>query len=350
MDKKSLKLVAVIGCPRSGTTLMQAQLSRRFCLKAIAETHFISLFSKFLFLWGSCRTVNSRKRLLDAIQEFTKVRWGIISGYNKEKVRQMTLLSTLEKTEVLAGESHSYQMLLQNVFFHHARDYHVDGVIEKFSYYNAVDVEYLASLFPEMKFIHVIRDGRDVSLSWRKTWFGPKTVRKSAELWQDHVKCYSEWGKHNQDRYIEVQFQDLIEDEDRVIHTLSNFIGLQLKDASFDNNKLFDILAEKKHYENSKYAPDKSYKSRWPEEMSEKERLVFENVAADAMTQYSFFGQEGKRETKRKIKEYGIELKDYLFGSTTWKRRMMLVLPIVIWLAQLNGLSVYNMLSKFKKD
>lgn len=45
----------------------------------------------------------------------------------------------------------------------------------------------LAGLFPEALFLHVIRDGRNVALSYADVPFGPKTIPKAAALWARRV-------------------------------------------------------------------------------------------------------------------------------------------------------------------
>ena len=35
-------------------------------------------------------------------------------------------------------------------------------------------------LLPETRFVHIIRDGRDVALSTRDLWFGPDSVEEAA--------------------------------------------------------------------------------------------------------------------------------------------------------------------------
>ena len=46
----------------------------------------------------------------------------------------------------------------------------------------------VAATLPEARFIHLLRDGRDVALSWRKMWFAPsKDLRELVRLWASMV-------------------------------------------------------------------------------------------------------------------------------------------------------------------
>ncbi|MBM9520780.1 sulfotransferase [Desulforhopalus vacuolatus] len=353
MNEKLPNVVSVIGCPRSGTTLMQAQLARHFDLSAISETHYIFLFSKYLWLWRNLKDKKNRLGLIKALQDFTKIRWGIISGYNLEKVRQISILESIEKVEQLADGSGDYKNLINDIYRVHAKIKGSAGVIEKFSYYSPVDIEFLSTLLPETKFIHVIRDGRDVSLSWRKTWFGPKSVLKSALLWQKHVTLYADWGRRNPSRYLEINFSDIIENEYEVLDEISKFIRMPLQESSFKNNNVFAVLAEKEHYKKSKSSPDKEFQLKWPLEMEEKHKKLFMKVAGRSLTKYGFEDlmlKDDKQTIFVFAWEILKEIKEFFFGKITWKRRAFSIFPLVIKISQILNISLYQTLSLKKKN
>ncbi|MDH3462168.1 MAG: sulfotransferase, partial [Acidimicrobiia bacterium] len=53
---------------------------------------------------------------------------------------------------------------------------------------SVTQIELLGSLFPEARFVHIIRDGRAVALSYleRPEW-GPKTMAEAAQHWKSRV-------------------------------------------------------------------------------------------------------------------------------------------------------------------
>lgn len=68
----------------------------------------------------------------------------------------------------------------------------------------------LGKAFPKAKFIHIMRDGRDVSSSLRKKrWYGP-TIH-AAWIWAESVRAGRLAGQAlGSDRYIEIRYEDLI--------------------------------------------------------------------------------------------------------------------------------------------
>lgn len=83
----------------------------------------------------------------------------------------------------------------------------------------------LARVLPEAHFIHIIRDGRDVAVSWSRTWFAPTKDRAElVNIWAEQI------SKARQSAtglaYKEVKFVDLIRQPAAVLEELCNFVGL----------------------------------------------------------------------------------------------------------------------------
>lgn len=88
---------------------------------------------------------------------------------------------------------------------------------------NLVNMQLLSRLFPMAKFIHIIRDGRDVAVSaWNfnmntdigatiRQWGNfRKFVPWAAEAWANEIKVNREVGLSYGERYIELRYEDLV--------------------------------------------------------------------------------------------------------------------------------------------
>ncbi|MBF0429322.1 MAG: asparagine synthase (glutamine-hydrolyzing), partial [Magnetococcales bacterium] len=69
----SMLPIFVVGCDRSGTTLLTTLIESRLGLITPLETHFIPYFAKTLFLWGNLEQRCNRERLLTAIYHFLEI-------------------------------------------------------------------------------------------------------------------------------------------------------------------------------------------------------------------------------------------------------------------------------------
>lgn len=83
---------------------------------------------------------------------------------------------------------------------------------------------YLWELFPTAKFVHLIRDGRDVACSIIPKPWGPMNVKDAARRW---VQCIQAGVAHRDDteRYMEVRYEDLVHHPERELRRVMTFVG-----------------------------------------------------------------------------------------------------------------------------
>lgn len=103
----------------------------------------------------------------------------------------------------------------------------------------------IKEIFPQARFIHVIRDGRDVNVSvkfaaksWQKVWresFGRSTAT-SAKHWKTMVKRGRHHGKNMKGDYLEIRYEELHKDPIASYRRLFDFCGIP-----YDDNLLQDI-------------------------------------------------------------------------------------------------------------
>jgi hypothetical protein len=94
-----------------------------------------------------------------------------------------------------------------------------------------MDLAATAAMFPEARFVHVIRDGRDVSLSieagadsWAPAMRGGDLTARALE-WRQTVKDIRHQGELLGERYYEIRFEDLRSEFDPTVRGLFEFAG-----------------------------------------------------------------------------------------------------------------------------
>lgn len=100
-----------------------------------------------------------------------------------------------------------------------------------------MDIDAVAAMFPEARFIHVLRDGRDVALSLdvaSQSW-APEMQKTALSVrgahWAVGVEAARESGRALGDRYLEVRYEDLRSDFDVAARGLFEFAGIPCDDA-----------------------------------------------------------------------------------------------------------------------
>ena len=93
----------------------------------------------------------------------------------------------------------------------------------------------LGGLWPPARFVHLVRDGRNVALSYADVAFGPKTLARAAGLWAQRVRAGMEAGRDlGPNRYLQMRYEDLVEDPERHTRTLCEFLGLPFDPVVLD--------------------------------------------------------------------------------------------------------------------
>jgi len=197
------RTVFVIGAPRSGTTWLQRLLGSHDLVVTTQET---ALFDEYLAGWDrlweehSHHGANDRYRGLPAVltsQEFDAIIRDVLVGvYSKA-------LSLKPSASVVVDKTPGH----------------------------ATVVDRIAQLMPDSQFIHIIRDGRDVTASlvrahrtWGSRW-APRRIDAAAEVWARHIDVARSAALPNS-AYLEVRYEDLLGGRRDVLYTCLDFLGL----------------------------------------------------------------------------------------------------------------------------
>ena len=91
-------------------------------------------------------------------------------------------------------------------------------------------------LFPTARFVHVIRDGRDVACSIIPQNWGPNNVTDAAKRW---VECIWKGVVHRKDeqRYTEVRYEALATDPEPILRRLTEWIGEEFDSAMLEYHR-----------------------------------------------------------------------------------------------------------------
>jgi len=91
-------------------------------------------------------------------------------------------------------------------------------------------LETVVELFPDARFLHIIRDGRDVVTSGlRGVWTDFESVHR---MWTSHLDIGCGFGGElSPERYFELRYEELIADDLAMASRIFAFLGLQLDPA-----------------------------------------------------------------------------------------------------------------------
>jgi hypothetical protein len=98
----------------------------------------------------------------------------------------------------------------------------------------ALHIPFLLQVFPDAQIVHVIRDGRDVAVSHRKR-FGYWSSVKSSVKWPRYIKAACGAGAFiPSEQYLELRYDSLVADTETTLRGLIDWLGEQWEPSMLD--------------------------------------------------------------------------------------------------------------------
>ena len=336
MNQKDFTLVA--GCPRSGTYLLASLLNKHFNIVFPLETHIIYLLQNRIHLWGDLKLYENRKHLLTDIYSFLEV-WLNKGMKLDKKALPYSLLSTKKMKENILKNSTSFESLVHNLYSEYAKNHQAEYYGEKSVPFWHIPLEEYQQLIPNLKVIHIIRDGRDVHLSWQKTWFGSSCLYESARVWAEHLNLKRNWGEKNPEKYLELKYEDLLSHTDFEIEKISKFLKLDKTTTAHTSHSdgIANIHAGKGHHDLLSGDVVRSNFKKWKKSMDPKDRMFFEYIAGDILNKFKYEVDDKKISLADCIRFNLIILFSkclIFFSINNFKRRIKSILPVMLFYAR----------------
>lgn len=275
------QLIFIVGCDRSGTTLLRLMLNQSPVLHIPRETAFLPKLRKQQELYG------------DFTQPYQ--RWFFIRDLQTYKATSKSFSFpvfelTLEEAEaaLAATAPTDYPGATASLFQASANKKGKNLWGDKTPRY-VLEIPWLAEAFPSAKFIHIIRDGRDVGASIIKAGW-ENSFLKAAYYWQTRVKFGIEAGSTlGTNRYYEIRYEKLVLDPEKTIKDLCSWLKLEYTPMMlkyYENASDYVINWQGNTLVNK--PPNPSRVSAWKTHLSQHQIADFESVAGELLQELGY--------------------------------------------------------------
>ncbi|MGG6238270.1 sulfotransferase family protein [Nodosilinea sp. AN01ver1] len=271
----TLAPIFLVGCPRSGTTLLQQMLDAHPEVAIAPETHFIRNFWLKREQYGNLENDRAYQALLHAIvalPEFTEME---LSAADFVAIAQ-----TLER---------SYKNLLGLLLDQFRQKRAVTMVGEK-TPNHLLYMQILQEFFPEARFIHIIRDPRAVVNSWKKVPWTTGSVVGDAGVWRRYMATARQCPPAHGAIYS-LHYEALVSDPEASLKAVCQFLGLPFQMAMLDYYRQDPrgVNVSREPWKGNAVKPVSSDSlTRWQQEMTAEEIATVEWVAKAEMTGLSY--------------------------------------------------------------
>jgi len=283
MITKQNPYLFIVGSPRSGTTLLKRMLNAHPELAITRETHWITRYYK------TGKGLTHDKKVTEAL---------IPKLFEYHRLPHLGLEADALKGIVSKNKTMSYADFVSAVFDLYGQRQNKSLVGDKTPGY-VRNIPLLHKLWPHSKFIHMIRDGREVCLSMQKWRLTEKTLNKYASWnddtlstialwWKWHVQLGTEAGqKLTPSNYYEIKYEQLIDNPGQSCNELCDYLGLEYHEnlINFANGK---TNVQTGSSANASWLPPTKGLRNWKAEMSATDCERVEAVIGNFLEELGF--------------------------------------------------------------
>jgi hypothetical protein len=163
-----------------------------------------------------------------------------------------------------------------------------------------LDVLATAILLPDARFIHVVRDGRDVALSmrraaesWDPTMGVGLPIEFRAEAWRRQVRRVRAHREFLGDRYLEIHYEQMRADPVAAMRTLYDFARIPYEAALLERIRLETELSKYDERAHRSGFRGGSRDRTWRSELSARDAFRFSRAAGEMLVELGY--EDGRR-------------------------------------------------------
>ena len=268
----------MFGFERSGTTLLSMMVGAHPSIAVpFSPTGLWYRYGRSLDKYDNLETHEALERIVDDLLTEERIRlWDV----------QLSRDEALERLET--GSYPAIVARFHELYARHCGKRHWASIDIATLY----EMDQAYRWFPNARFLHIVRDGRDVALSHETYMYGVSTTLECAEKWRQDLWANMKMGSMlDSNQYMVVRYEDLVLNTEATLSDICTFFWLSY---SADMLNYPEMVKNKvpRHRRSLWPAldkpPVKSKVYRWKSDMSDYKRIVFEGVANDMLKRLGY--------------------------------------------------------------
>jgi len=204
----------IVGSERSGTTLLMAILGHHSRLAVPEVTWYYPRFRAFLYTYGDLSHRENYKTLI------SEMIFGLKTPFFGLDLNPATIVDGLLGEVKGNSFAEAFRVILQ----HYANAVGKPRWGEK-TPHNLYYVNEILQDFPNAKFIHLVRDGRDVAVEQLRSAFGPRNIYAASLVWRrSQEEAETLRGRLHQDQWLDLRYEELAAAPSQILPKVTDFL------------------------------------------------------------------------------------------------------------------------------
>ncbi|GGS81500.1 sulfotransferase [Planobispora rosea] len=269
--------IFILGCPRSGTTMLQLMMHAHPRIAIPPETRFVTAAYQRRLRFGDLNDPARRRELAD---------W--IVGRRQSRFHELKLDAAKVTEEIVEGPPTLGSALGIVLRAYAARFGKPRWGDKRPAYFQSVDA--LLRLFPDAQFVHLIRDGRDCVASLKEMPWYDGSVYDAVSVWAEAID-FARYGAPGlpAGSYYELRYEDLTRDPETELRGLCAFLGEEFDPAVCEPSRMARVVPSwKSWHERTRGEVTTARSGSWKERLTRQEIALCESVLADRLKAYGY--------------------------------------------------------------
>jgi len=264
-QKKEFQPFFIIGSGRCGSTLLRSILLQHQALHIPPESAALPSIVKKFYRYGA----SDWKDLVNIIL-------GEFGSFGAYQYWEIDVFNLREKLYDLPKNERSLAKIIMAIYNFHMNTFSPNATIwgDKTTF-NTLRLNWIHRLFPNAKYINLVRDGRDVVSSYLKSGLLTE-VNQIAWRWNTATKKSEAFGKDKKTKetFLTIFYEDLVSKPEETSKEIFEFLNLDFKKVKNDRDfdKMGDTVLE--HHANVKNPINKNSIGKWKNDLSEKDQQL----------------------------------------------------------------------------
>jgi hypothetical protein len=284
MTAENDRPIFVLGCPRSGTTLLQVMLHSHPRIAIPPETRFLLPAYRERLRFGDLEDPANRRALARFIVRRPGGRFADLGLDRKE-----TVADIVDGPPTLGS---AVGIVLRGYAGRFGRARWGD---KRPAYHNYIAM--IMRLFPDAQVVHIVRDPRDCMASLKRMGWWELDSHHSIAAWAEAIEHADEAVRRWPGAVTRVQYERVVADPEPELRALCAGLGEEYDPAMAEPERVAPVaVPERKHWHSdTRVSPTTKNVGRWRSELEPWEVALCEAVLADQMNRFGYERTEAGR-------------------------------------------------------
>ena len=228
----------IVGSGRSGNTLLRKLLNNHSAVHIPPETYVLgSVINRF--------RQNAAMKWPDLVDYV----FSTFEYYPEFETFGLNIRPLVQKLKNISTNNRNLAFLLNSFYQYHGD--HIGVQCARWgdkTPYNTFFLERILSVFPDAKFIHMLRDGVDVVSSYMNAKLYD-SLEKAVERWCLSVKLVGKFQKSHPDVVLTVRYEEFVTNPQAVLLNICDFLEIDFELQILQHNTTFQHMGDVEVYE-----------------------------------------------------------------------------------------------------